>query len=393
MTMDSRPTDGPSSSGSDNGPVDSVSNALMGLGPSERFRLLGALFERLAIEASHGAAGERNEQLSALSKRLQSLGEERARVEDLLASTKADLVQRTSLLEAEQVRAAQQDRIIQEQRARIDDLLSERGVMEARLVERAAAVHQLERDNEELLVRAQRAESRAADQSRVELAESGRRDAHAEIRDMRERYEQLRLDKETEIETLKAELNRAKTSASQSADAVLTGLWDKLARAKPALVEGHVAPTAQAAEQLAEGFIEVVHFADNFDKSMCVFLDKYTKHAESVKVPWGVYAKSDDVLGTARKTLAVKGGRPVALLKMRLRMLSSWAPAAMIGADSAIESIASELETHLRGEQGMQADPNRKIKDYLREDGHYLFMERIRELRSQRLAETFGRSG
>ena len=394
MNTDSSSTGGRTSSGAEGGDtVEPISQALLGLGVSERFRLLGTLFERLAVDAARGAAGERDDQLSAISKRLQSLGEERASLEDMLASAQADLAQRTSLLEAEQTRAAQQDRIIQEQRVRIDDLLNERREMEAKLVERAATIHDVERDHEQLLVRLQRAESRAADQSRVDLAESGRRDVAEELRDMQERFEQLRIDKETDIEALKGELNRARSLASQSADVVLAALWDTLARAKPSLVEGHVAPNAQAAERLAEGYVEVVHFADNFDKSMCVFLDKYTKHSASVKVPWGVYAKSDDVLETARKTLAVKGGRPVALLKMRLRMLSTWAQAAMIGADSAIESIASELEAHLRGEQGTQADPNRKIKDYLREDGHYLFMERVRELRSQRLAETFGRSG
>jgi hypothetical protein len=374
-------------------PVDAIGHALVGLGESERFRVFAALFERLAAESAQGAAGARNEQFTALSKKLQKLGEERASIEDLLASTKADLGRKTALLEAEQTRAAEQDRIIQEQRARINDLLSERGELDAKLVERAGALHDVERQNEQLLVRAQRAEARASDQSRVDIAESGRRDVTTELSEARERIEQLRLDKDAEIEKLRSELTRTKASASQGAEAVLAGLWEKLARAKPHLVQGTEVGVAAAADRLAEGYVELVHFADQFDKAVRVFLDKYTKYNPSIKVPWEVYAKSEDVLDTARQTLAVKGGRPAALLKMRMRMLSSWVQAAMIGSDSAIESIASELETHLRAEHGMAADPNRKIKDYLREDGHYLFMERIRELRSQRLAETFGRSG
>lgn len=374
-------------------PVDSIGAALSGMGEAERFRAFASLFERLAAESAKGSAGSQGERFSALSKKLQSLSEERASLEDLLASTKADLKQKASQLDAEQTRAGEQDRLIQEQRARINDLMSERGALESKLVERAAALHKAERENEELLVRAQRAEARAGDQSRVDIAESGRREVSVELRDAQERLEQLRLDKDAEIERLRGEINRAKASASQGADAVLTGLWDKLARAKPHLVMGQETPTPPVAERLAEGYVELVHFADNFDKAVRVFLDKYTKYNPSVKVPWEVYAKSDGVLDTARQTLLVKGGRPAALLKMRMRMLSSWVHAAMIGSDSAIESVASELETHLRGPQGMATDPNRKIKDYLREDGHYLFMERIRELRSQRLAETFGRSG
>ena len=40
---------------------------------------------------------------------------------------------------------------------------------------------------------------------------------------------------------------------------------------------------------------------------------------------------------------------------------------------------------------GYLADPTRKIRDYLRDDGHLLFMQHICEHRSLRLAETYGR--
>jgi hypothetical protein len=111
-----------------------------------------------------------------------------------------------------------------------------------------------------------------------------------------------------------------------------------------------------------------------------------------VKVPWEVYAKSDDLHKTAFQTVAPKG-RPVALLKMRLRVLQQWIEAAMIGCDSAIESIASELQTHLMGPAGTGSDPGRKIKDFIRDDGHYVFLEHMKELRSLKLAETYGRGG
>ena len=76
---------------------------------------------------------------------------------------------------------------------------------------------------------------------------------------------------------------------------------------------------------------------------------------------------------------------------MRLRLLNSWTQAGMVGCDGAIESIASVLQEHLMGSVGAGSDPQRKIRDYIRDDGHELFFQRICELRSQKLAETFGR--
>jgi len=91
--------------------------------------------------------------------------------------------------------------------------------------------------------------------------------------------------------------------------------------------------------------------------------------------------------------VAPQGGKPVGLLKMRLKVLYAWTEAAMIGCDSAIESVASELQQHLLGPVGAGGDPGRKIKEYLRDDGHELFLQHLRELRSQKLAETYGRGG
>ncbi len=205
--------------------------------------------------------------------------------------------------------------------------------------------------------------------------------------------ERLRTDKDARIEQLEEQLRHSQSGAGASADALLAALWRRLASAKPALADGHVQPTVQAAERLVDALIELVRFADDFDKGMRVFVGNYTKHHPSVKVPWDVYAKRDDVYKTAQQTVAPQGGKPVGLLKMRLRFLYSWTQASMIGCDSAIESIASELYTHLMGPVGAGSDPNRKIKDYLRGDGHELFVQHIRELRGQKLAEFFGRGG
>ena len=111
-----------------------------------------------------------------------------------------------------------------------------------------------------------------------------------------------------------------------------------------------------------------------------------------MKVPWNAYAKSEEFAKTIHQIVAAKGGKPAGLAKMRLRVLYAWIEATLLAGDSAIESVASELETQLQGTLGTAEDPNRKIKDYVREDGHFLLMQRIRELRNQRVADTYGHS-
>ena len=66
----------------------------------------------------------------------------------------------------------------------------------------------------------------------------------------------------------------------------------------------------------------------------------------------------------------------------------------MIGCDAAIESVASELESFTRRQEafGMGSDPNRKIKEFIRESGPDLFLQHIRELRGSKIAEVFGRT-
>ena len=173
----------------------------------------------------------------------------------------------------------------------------------------------------------------------------------------------------------------------------MAALWLRLATAKPALVPGHVKPTEQSMERLVDAFIELVRFVDDFDKLIRPFLSKYTKHHQPIKVPWEVYAKRDDTLTTVQQTLAPVGGKPVGVVKMRLRGLYAWTEAAMVACDAVLESIAAELHEWLHGSCGMGADPNRTIRDFVRDDGHEKFLEHLRELRGTRLAEAFGRRG
>ncbi|MHC4092856.1 MAG: hypothetical protein ACYSVY_21710, partial [Planctomycetota bacterium] len=300
---------------------------------------------------------------------------------------------RAKQAEAEEARAGELQRGVDEQRERLQSLQKQVADLESQEVSKNGELHRLEVESERLTLALQRSERDGSGQDRVDSLEQKNRELNSELGAVRAELDQLRGDKDAQIERAKEDIQRARVGASGGGDAVLRTLWQRLASAKPPLAPGHLQPNVQAAERMVDAFVELVRFVDDFDKSMRVFLGKYTKHHPSVKVPWDVYAKRDDVRKSAEQTVAPQGGKPVGLLKMRLRVLYSWTQAAMIGCDSAIESIASELQSHLMSSVGAGSDPNRKIKEYLREDGHELFLQHIRELRSQKLAETYGRGG
>lgn len=353
---------------------------------------MASLFSGLADPSSgDGLTSAPTDHVQSLNRKVQELAKEKAGVEDTLRTTTANLELQEKRLKAEQTRAGELQAIIEDQGKRLQKAEEELKIVEAEVVARNNEIHQAEVRAEELQLKFQRAELTLSDHSKIDGLEEGKRELVEQSKEIRAQMEQLRAEKDEEIERLKTELGKSQSVSSESADKLLSEMWRRLAVAKPRLAEGHIPPTTQAAERLVDGFIELVRFVDDFDKSMRVFLGAYTKHHPSVKVPWDAYAKGADLLEFVRKTVAPRGGRPVGPLKMRLRLLYSWTQAGMVGCDSAIESIASELQQHLLGPTGAGADPNRKIRDYIRDDGHELFVQHIKELRSLKLAETFGR--
>jgi hypothetical protein len=327
-----------------------------------------------------------------MGKRLRVLDEERAKLTDLLAATQRDLEAKAKEAEAERAKVVDLESRLAGRRTSHEALEKQHRELEAELVARNSELHQAHVENEQLLLRSQRAELHVEQDDRAERLAEGQHELGAQIEKERAEADRLRIDKDAQIEALKDELHQERQRVEEGAHRVLGELWERLARAKPKLAEGHIQPNVQAAERLVDAFIELVKFVDDSEKTLRVFLGKYTKDHPSVKVPWDVYAKSDEFYKTVREIVAPKGGKPAGLAKMRLRVLYSWTEAAMIASDSAIESIASELETQLQGTMGMGEDPNRKIRDYVRADGHHLLMQRIRELRNQRVAETYGHS-
>lgn len=375
--------------------LSSMHASLQNLDEVERYRVLSALLGTLADEkeSNEGARQVSAEQVEALKERVQKLDHERASAVDELKIVQADLERAQKRLEDESAHGAKLKETHETQRARLEALQQENESLKAEVIGKNNTIHRLETENENITLRAQRAEHASTDRTAQERLEHEKNELIRELETVRAQVETLRSDKDKEIARLEDDVRAADKSAAGSGDEFLKTLWEPLAHTKPALVEGHVPPTAQSAERLVGAFIELALFVNRFDQGMHPFLTRYTRDHTSVKVPWDAYAKGDDLLKVTMRTIAPVGGRPVGVLKMRLRLLHQWTDAAMIGCDSAIESIASELETFIRGESGIANQPNRTLKEFLRDDGHELFMQHMREIRSKKLGDAFGRGG
>ncbi len=373
----------------------SLNAALMDVDEPQRYRaladLLAGMADRSASSDSSGSVSA--EQAKALQDKVVSVDFERARAVDELKTAQDDLGLSQKQLDDERVRSKQCKEDLEKERARSDEMRKELEVLKAEIVAKNNALHRSEVAIEDLTLKHQRAEEAGQDRSRVDDLELQKNELIKELETVRSQNEELRAEKNEELAQLDERLRESKASASTGGEALLVKLWEPLGNAKPPVVDGHVPPTQQSAERLVASFVELAHFLDRFDRAMRPFLTRYTKHFPSVRVPWDAYAKGDDLLKVVHRTLAPVGGRPVGVLKGRLRYLFEWTHAAMFGCDSAIESIAFELETFIRGENGFGGDPNRKLKEFVRDDGHELFMQHMREIRGTKLADAFGRGG
>jgi hypothetical protein len=363
--------------------------ALLKLSEPERIRLLGTLLIDLATRQEAGGLPTPGPETEALGKKLHRLAEDKALLEDGLAAAEADLARRAKQVEAEQQRSGELERIVNDQRARLQSVQKEVAELEEQLIAKNRQLHETANQIEALSVKAQRAEHKAGDTSRIEALEDEKRMLGIQIEEFRDELDRVRADKDKEIEELKSSVSAARPVAIEASGAVLVGLWERLARGKPVLVQGGVKPTPQAAERLIDAFLEMARFVSDFDQGLRPFLGSFIKHNQALARPWDVYARSPALQDVVREVIDVEHGKPAGVLKMRLLGLQRWTLAAIIGGDTAIECIANELETQLRGSAGLATDPNRKIRDYLRDDGHHLFQEKVRELRSQKLAEAY----
>lgn len=366
-----------------------VRAALSRLPEPERLRRLGGLLLEMADDQAATGAGA-DAECAALNKRLQRLAEEKAQLDDELAAARADLKHRGAQLEAERQRSSELERILADQRARWQGAQTSVGELEQRLAAKERQWHDAQRRMDELEQELQRATARS---ERVPVGARERVEPVAELEEWREKYEALRRDKDEQIETVKRELQAAREAQQRSGDTALADLWDRLAKARPPLAEGGVAPNAQAGERLADALVELTRFAHDVDGMFRPFFENVVRHHAALARPWELYARSGSPREVTREVIAPLQGKHAGVLKMRLLGLQRLAMAFVMGTDAALESIANELDQHLRGEHGLRDDPQRRLRDYLRDDGHHFFQQQMRELRAQKIAAVYTHGG
>jgi hypothetical protein len=213
-----------------------------------------------------------------------------------------------------------------------------------------------------------------------------------EIGRLEQKLEELRRDPAAPSGGATADPGKKAPTVPGSAQALLDNLWSRLAATDPPLGVAAENPDIRAVERLVDAFIEWVRFGNDFDQSVRVFLDRYTKQVPTLKRPWEAYVRGPTLWDVAAETVSAETARPVSFLKTRLRMLLMWTVAAMAAADSTLHSIEPELRAHLLGPVGLGGDPKCTIKNYIEEnDGPDRFVEHMLALLSQKLLETFGK--
>ncbi len=356
----------------------------------ERYRALAALLDDLA-EHALSEQSSANEASDSAAKRLARMTEEKAVLDDELRAMKSELDHAQQQLKAERDQAASAKEQFGESRERLKGLQQRLEDVEAQLTQRDKRVYELENALELAQRQAQKAEIAASDTKRLDSSEEERRRLNNEIQRLQNEVNQVRIDKDAEIERLKVKTVGAQAATAAEADQLLIDLWDRLARAKPALAPGGKRPTVQAAERLFDSFVEMSHFIDQFETTMRTMIGSLARHSDVLARPWDAFAKSPPLQAVIQEIIDIETGKSPAVLKMRLTALKRWIMAALLGSDAAIESIGDMLEQALRGDAGIGKDTNLRVRDYLRQDGPMLFHQQMRALRSERLAQVYAK--
>jgi len=354
---------------------------------ADRSQCLVALLVELASGRGNGRAVD-PAQFEQLGKRVQSLGEDNARLTHRIQELEADVEANRGQVEAEKKRSAAFQKIIDEQRGRVDTLGRRNTDLETDVAAKNDRVQQLERENESFRIKLGRLEKDATDLSQLNTIEEDKRRLSERIRELQDAESQARADKDAEIARLNHELTALRHLVSEGGDAMLLKLWQQKL-APPGLAAATVQPTFQAAERLLDVFVDLTRFADAVEQIVKPFLSSYTKHSPVVKQPWEVYATYEPVMQAVKNTIAVTGSRPAGVLRIRLRTLQQWIMTGMLASDSAFASIAKELSDMLH-EHVLKPDPNCKVKDFMKNDGPARLMQQMLAVRSKKLEDAHG---
>lgn len=376
------------------GSFEELQAALLERAAPDLYRLLAALFAELSRREG-GQRAKLDEQLAVLNRQLQELQKKNALLDYDLTQARDEQDRATKQFEIEQGHTQKLKKQMEEQRAQMGTGQKDKEGLERQLVAVNERLHQLENENEQWRLRAQRAEQAAGDTSRLEKLEEDKRRLGVDAETARKEADETRRRKDEEIERLKKELETAKAGGGngKAGEAALNGLWQRLATTKPPLIEGHIPPTVQAAERLFDGFIALVRFAHELEQSVTPFLNRYTTYNPALRQAWNAYTQFPGVEQTAKKTVAVQGGMPAGVLNGRLRQIKSWALATLLASDDVIHQgfILEKLQEHLNAAR--KEDPKRMIKDYLQEGGAEEYYTIVKKIHSERLFTHFGHGG
>jgi hypothetical protein len=252
--------------------------------------------------------------------------------------------------------------------------------------------HKANIDNENLTLQLQRADAKSRDQSKAERLEEQTRALEAENGRQKEEIEQLRADKNIELERVSGDLATAKEEVAAKKDIDFPSLWARLAAGQPPRGEGHLQPNIKAGERLVDSDVELVKFVDDFDQLMRPFLTRYTAGRPRLRAVWEAYARGAGVRDTVQQIIVPEGGRPTGILRNQLRGLYKWTEAAIWGCEAAIESIGPELPIFMRRKEsfGSGSDSNRKVTEFILENGPDAFADHMKSMRSDKIAQFFG---
>lgn len=369
--------------------LEHVAKSLSAGSEADRHRALrffvGALGRATGIDDGRGT-GEGVE-LEALSKRARVLQEEVASLRDHGAALAADLDHRIAQLQAEQKRSTEFEKLAGEQRERLVGSQREITNLEDRLRVRTEELGKTQRENDDLTLKGQRLAMQKDQMGEIERISRELRGKSEENQALRAASEQLRVDKDAEIERLKEKLGITVKKAAGESTVNFVEVWGRLASSK--LVEGHLQPTQPCAERMADLLVVLVRIVDEFDKMMRPFLTKYTEKSALLRMPWNNYAKGPSIPETVHEVLAPSGGKPVGVVNARLRFMYKAASAAVVASDATFESIGPELHSFLLGSTGTPLDPTRTVRQFLRADGHELFLQHMRQFRIGKLEPAF----
>ena len=358
-----------------------------------KLRLLADLVGELAEQAS--GTPDRfspTEEIEALSRRVKEHAEEKATIQDRLRGLEVELEQREANLGVEKERAEKYKSIADKQTSRLEELQARTRELEGLLDARNKEIHQANVEHESLTLQFQRADAKGQDKSKDLRLEEQLRAIEAENERLRGEIEQLRKDKNVELDKVTGDLVAARQEASAKQDVEFDGLWVRLAEAKPSMVEGHLKPNIKSGERLFDSYLELVKFVDDFDKLMRPFLSRYTTARPRLKAVWEAYARGAGIRDTAKQIIVPEGGRPTGILRNQLRGLYKWTEAAVWGCEAAIESIGTELPTFMRRKDsfGCGSDSSRKLTEFILENGPDAFSDHMKDIRGAKIAQFFG---